>query len=1032
MTPFHTIIYSKKSPLTHIRVEGISISSYIFALRYRMGKPEAGTFARFRIDTNNASQLPDNTLTDNYYNRLPKTKTQECNTHVKVLYEVCITHVTSSSHLCNVKKQIKNMKLFFFTLLTILLAVTQVSAGVIKGSITDKQTKEPLIGATVQVAGSSTGVVADIEGSYTLSIANGTYNIEVKYIGYKPISLKGVHIEDETLLNFEMEPDTQTLADVTVVAQAKRNTELAQLSEQRRSLVVQSGVSAQQISKTQDKDASEVIKRIPGVSIIDEKFVMVRGLSQRYNNVWVNGSAVPSSEADSRAFSFDIIPSSQLDNMVIVKSPSPEYPADFTGGFILINTKEMPGKSGLNISVGGNLNDQTHFRSFYYNPGSGTDFLGFDNGLRSLNAGMKGTMNTYPGSATDIDVLRNGFNNNWNIKRMQPAGDLKLNANYSYRWDAESGRSYGLLLAANYSNSFKSYRNMENSLYGAYDTSNNQSVYMRRSVDDQYVNDVRVGGMLNFTFQPKDSRQHYEWKNIFNQLGKSKYTERRGFNAQNDNEHNMEYYYSSRTTYNTQYTGKYTLDEGKLDWSVGYAYANRNLPDRRLIELNDRSNNTMGLYRISREFTRLDEHIASGNLNYQKDFTFGTFTPTLRTGAYGEYRTRTYNTREFQYGYDPTITTLPNGFQYTENIANDLLVDSNYGTDKLYIQEEVDKRNNYSGNQIQAAGYAGASLPLGKLNVYAGIRYEFSRLELITNTRAHEESPISTYYDYNDFFPTVNLNYRLTGKQQLRLAYGKSVNRAEFRELSPAVYYDFDLASNVMGNSELKSCYVHNVDLRYEWYPTSGEQISVALFYKRFNSPIEWTYTVTGGTDLIYSYMNAKSANNYGVEVDIRKNLDFIGLKDFSWNFNAAWIKSQVEFTKGSNEKNRPMQGQSPYLINTGVFYQHTEHGWNTAILYNRIGKRIVGVGRSMGSSAEDTKNIPNSYEMPRNTIDLSVGKRLGNWELKVSVRDLLAEKVIFKQIDEVTVNQQTKSIEEVTKQFKPGRNFSLTVSYQF
>lgn len=939
--------------------------------------------------------------------------------------------IASTLHRKRNYKRMK-MKLLFFTLLFIFVSVAETSAGSIKGTIIDKQTKETLIGATVQIDGSTAGVVTDIDGKYNLRVKNGTYTITVKYVGYKPISMNGVKVGDDTTLNFGMEADTQTLADVTVVAQAKRNTELAQLSQQRRSLVVQSGVSAQQISKTQDKDASEVIKRVPGVSIIDEKFVMVRGLSQRYNNVWVNGSAVPSSEADSRAFSFDIIPSSQLDNMIIVKSPAPEYPADFTGGFVLLNTKDMPSSNGLNISVGSSINDQTHFKDFYYAKGSGTDFLGFDNGLRSLDAGMHGKMNMYPGSKTDIDVLGNGLNNNWAVKKMKPVGDLKLNVNYSHRWNTESGRNYGLLLAANYSNSFKSYRDMENSLYGAYDTNNDQSVYMRQSTDDQYVNDVRLGAMLNFTFQPKDSRQHYEWKNIFNQLGKSKYTERKGFNAQNDNEHNMEYYYSSRTTYNTQFTGKHTLDNGKLDWSAGYAYANRNLPDRRMIELNDRSNSTMGLYRISREFTRLDEHIASGNVNYQNELSFGSFTPTLRAGVYGEYRTRTYNTREFQFGYDPTSTTLPNGFQYTEDVTGSLLIDSNYGPDKLYMQEEVDKRNNYSGNNTQAAGYVGANLPFNHLNIYAGVRYEFNQLELITNTRSHENSPISTFYKYNDFFPTVNMSYQLTEKQQLRLAYGKSVNRAEFRELSPSVYYDFDLASSVMGNSDLKSCYIHNIDLRYEWYPSSGEQISVALFYKNFNNPIEWTYTVTGGTDLIYSYMNAKAANNYGVEVDIRKQLDFIGLKDFSWSFNAAWIKSKVEFDKGSNEKDRPMQGQSPYLINTGIFYQNQKHGWSAAALYNRIGKRIVGVGRSMGSSSEDSRNIPNSYEMPRNTVDLSLSKQLGKWELKASVRDLLAEKVVFKQIEEVTVNNQAKSVEEITKRYKPGRNFNLTVSYQF
>lgn len=930
------------------------------------------------------------------------------------------------------------MKHLFSKTLLILLLLTastfQAVAGIIKGTITDKATREPLTGATVQLMGTTLGVVADLDGNYQFTnVKNGTYAIIIKYIGYKEIVKDGVKVTNTPLtLSFEMEADAQTLGEVAVVAQVKKNTDVAMMSDQRRSLVVQSGVSAQQISKTQDKDAGEVIKRVPGVSIIDDKFVMVRGLSQRYNNVWINGSAVPSSEADSRAFSFDIIPSSQLDNMVIVKSPAPEYPSDFTGGFIMVNTKDMPSENSLNISVGGGVNDQTHFRNFLYNKGSGTDFLGFDNGLRTLQTGMKGAMNTYPNSK-NIDVLNNGLNNDWTVRSLKPASDLKFNLAYSHRWDAESGRSYGLLAAVNYSNTYKTYLDMENSLFGVYDTTNDKSVYMRHSKDDQYSQDSRLGAMLNLTFQPRNTHHRYEWKNIFNQIGKNRYTERRGFNAQNDEEHKMEYYYSSRTTYNTQFTGKHTFDRSRWDWSAGYAYANRNLPDRRRIDLNDRTDERMSLYSISREFTRLDEHIASANVNYSREFAFGDFAPVLKAGAYGEYRTRVYDTRQFNYTWNPTNTTLPKDFQFTDDPVNDILTADKFGADRLYLQEEVNKLNDYKGNNTQTSGYVSANLPFGALNVYAGVRYEYSSMELTMNTRSNEESPRSTTYTYNDLFPSVNATYQLTEKQQLRLAYGKSINRPEFRELSTSVFYDFDLASSVMGNSDLKASYVQNIDLRYEWYPSAGELFSVAFFYKNFKNPIEWTYTVAGGTDLIYSYMNAKGADSYGIELDIRKNLTFMGLKDFSWSFNGSLIKSKVKFESGSTEKDREMQGQSPYLINTGFFYQNADLGWNAAVLYNRIGKRIVGVGRSLGSSgAEDTKTIPNSYEMPRNTVDFSVGKKFGRWELKATVRDLLAERVTFKQIDNVTVSGQSKEIEEVTKQYKPGRNYGLTVSYNF
>lgn len=906
-------------------------------------------------------------------------------------------------------------------------------AGDVKGLVRDKEAVFSLPGASVRVLGTSMSTTTDLNGNYVLKLRPGTYSIEIRFLGYKPYIIEKLKVGKENItLDADLEINAQVLGSVMVTGRAKKNTEVAAITEQKRSLLVQSGVSAQQISKTQDKDASEVIRRVPGVSLIDEKFVMVRGLSQRYNNVWLNGSAVPSSEADSRSFSFDIIPSSQLDNLTIVKSPAPEYPADFTGGFVLVNTKEMPGENGLNVTLGLGMNDRTHFRNFFYGKSGGTDFLGFDNGMRSLQGGMNAVMNKYEGTE-NIDVMNNSFNNDWTVRRKKPLPDLKFNFSYNHQWNIENLGKIGMLAALNYSNGYHSYTDMENSLFGAYDVTNDRPVYLRRSVDNQYSNDARLGAMLNLTLRPKGKGHLFEWKNIFNQLGKDRYTERSGFNAQNDREHNMEYFYSSRTTYNTQFTGKHTLKENFLDWSAGYAYANRDMPDRRVINLNDRTDNRMGLYSIDREYTRLDEHIFSANVNYKREFAIASVKPTVKAGAYGEYRTRTYRTRDFYYSWNPTNCVLPEGFQFTEDIAGQLLVPENYGYNKLYMKEEVNKTNDYDGHNTMGAGYLAANIPLGKFNIYAGVRYEYERMELVTNTRSYEDSPLSTFYTYNDLFPSVNMGYRFDEKNQIRLAYGKSVNRPEFRELSPSVYYDFDLASNVVGNSDLKAAYIHNVDLRYEFYPTAGEQVSIAFFYKRFNNPIEWTYTVAGGTDLIYSNKNAKAANNYGIELDIRKKLNFIGLPDFSLSLNASWIYSKVQFDAGSREQDRPMQGQSPYLINTGLFYQNERLKVNAAILYNRIGKRLVGVGRSLGTAGgEDTRNIPNSYEMPRNTIDLSIGKTFGKWEVKANLRDLLAERVEFLQIENVEGANGVYEIQEVTRSYYPGRNYGISLSYNF
>lgn len=914
----------------------------------------------------------------------------------------------------------------------------------IKGVVIDQKSKETLIGAVVTVDGTNVKAITNIDGNFQIDGLDKEkkYTLYINYVGYKTQKIDGVQAKDADQV-IALQPDEQQLKEVTVTAVERRNTDAAMIQVAKNSPVIVSNVSAQEISRTQDTNAGEVIRRVPGVSLIDDKFVMVRGLSQRYNNVWVNGGAVPSSEADSRAFSFDIIPSSQIDNLTIVKSPTAEYPADYSGGFIIVNTKEIPAENSFNIAVGGNWNTSSAFQNFSYSKGSGTDFLGFDNGLRSLNGGIHAALNPQlnangkPVGDYATSLLGNGLNNDWLVKNRKPLGDLKLAASLNQRWML-GGRTLGMLAALNYTNEYRTYENMENNLYGIYDAANDKPNYLRHSVDDQYNNNVRLGAMLNFTFLSKDGNHKYQLKNIFNQLATSRYTWRDGVSAQSNLERSAEYYYRSRTTYNGQLTGKHTFTSDALDWSIGYAYANRHLPNRRRYLIDDALES--GVYAlstgndISREWTQLDEHILSLGVNDKHHFKFGNFEPDLQVGAYGEYRSREYQTRNFIYNWNVSDNNMPSDFRHSD-IPTLLSSEANMGYDKLYLLEEKQMRNNYRGHNTLGAGYLALSLPFGKLGIHAGVRFEHNDMELISNSRDYEKSESSRHYKTDDVFPSLNTTYKINDQHQVRLSYGRSINRPEFREVSSSVYYDFDLASNVQGNTELKNCYVDNLDLRYEWYPSRGELISLAVFYKHFDSPIEWTYTVAGGTDLIYSYKNAKSANNYGVELDIRKNLGFIGLKDFSWSFNGALIKSKVQFEKGAKEEDRPMQGQSPYLINTGIFYKNAPLKMDIALLYNRIGKRIIGVGRSEGSTGDDSNSrVPHSYEMPRNTIDFSLAKKFGeHLELKLNVRDLLAEKIYYKQFADVTYSDGSKKeVEEIARCYKPGRNIGLQAIYKF
>lgn len=904
------------------------------------------------------------------------------------------------------------------------------------GKVTDGKSKDALIGATVQVEGTNIIAATDIDGNFRLSgLKEGEkYRLTITYVAYKNKEIDGVQASDQPqMISVALTPDEQTLGEVTVTGIARKNTEAAMVQIAKNSPVIVNNVSAQEIGKTQDSNAGEVIRRVPGVSLIDDKFVMVRGLSQRYNNVWINGGAAPSSEADSRAFSFDLIPSAQIDNMQIVKTPSPEYPADYTGGFVLVNTKDIPVGNMFQVSVGGNWNTASVFKDFQYAKGSSTDFLGFDGGLRNLDGGFRSSLRSIGNGGTDL--VGNGLNNDWLIKSMKPWGDLKLSANLGRRWKLGENQM-GMIAALNYTNEYRTFSDMQNNQFGVYNERNDRSIYLSNSLDNQYNHNARLGAMLNLTLLTADGNSKFQFKNIFNQIGNDRYTSRQGVDEQNNQTRSAEYYYRSRTTYNGQFTGKHTLKNDELDWSLSYSYANRNVPDRRRYLQNDAlETGTIQLITgndISREWTRLDEHILSAAVNDRHDFDFNGWKPTMKLGAYGEYRTREYKTREFIYNWEPENNSLPADFRKSD-LPTLLSNSGNFGADKLYLLEEPNRRDDYKGHNTLGAGYLAATLPFGSLSVFAGLRYEYNKMELITNTRDDRPSPLSHFYKYNDLFPSLNATYKFSDKHQLRLSYGKTVNRPEFREVSPSVFYDFDLAADVKGNTELTSCYVQNLDLRYEFYPSRGEMVSVALFYKYFDAPIEWTYTLSGGNRMIYSYMNADHANNYGVELDIKKDLSFIGLPDFSWSFNGAIIKSRVNFNGSANMENRPMQGQSPYLVNTGIFYKNDKQQLDIALLYNRIGKRIIGVGRSEGTtSGNETLRVPDSYEMPRDVLDLSISKKFGtHWEIKANVRDLLAQKVYYKEFVTANLNSGgTKEVEQVTRCFKPGRNIGLTVTY--
>lgn len=927
--------------------------------------------------------------------------------------------------------------------------------GSITGTVKDKSNSEVLIGTTVQIDGSTTGTTTDINGQFILkNLKPGKYNLKVSYVSYNPEYIQNVNVEKDKTVNIdvELEANTVSLSDITVTAVRRTNTEISMITDIKASQFVSTGISGQQISKTLDKDASEVVKRVPGITIMDNRFLIVRGLSQRYNNVWLNNAATPSAEADVKAFSFDIIPSSMIENIMIFKSPAAELPADFSGGFVKISTKNLPEKNGFFLSYGTGISETTTFGEFYRPLSSSTDWLGYDNGSRALPSDMPSHLNQYelatnPVIRERITSIGRELNNNWLPVSGTAYPDQKFLAgmNRKFRFGKAT---IGNITAVTY-NLSNSSEKIQNTDYSIYDYSLDKPSYLNQFTDQQFSNSARIA-VMNNTSVSLGNDNRIEFRNLFNQAGSSRYIRRTGREWYNNGRYirSDELRYLSRSIYTGQLAGYHSFDKGRttIDWILGYASSNKKEPDtKRYRYLRDESdeNKYMLLFSDqpdlssqSRMWINLGEHTISGLINFTRQLDLGRFKPEIKAGLYIENKDRSFHARNFGYAK----ASLESVFGQTYLPVDQIFTDENINlTTGIKLSEVTALSDSYTAGNNQIAGYLSAKIPAGnKINIYAGLRVEKNRQTLSSYKQASSVQ-VNVDRDTVNIFPSANVTYNLSDKSLIRAAYGMTVNRPEFREIAPFYYVDFEQNAGIYGAPHIRQAYVHNFDLRYELYPDHGETFNIGVFYKRFINPIE--QIILGNNPTQYSFENVESANSMGIESELRKSLDFIpGFRNFTAVLNASVIKSHVTFPYGSLSRNRPLEGQSPYIINAGLYYQGESNGLMVSALYNIIGKRIVAVGRPSPNEWED---IPDIYEMPRNVIDITISKTFGKrFEIKGGIKDILNEKAEHMQSIKTTVNMETYSKganqgfkefnrNQYTRIFYPGRYFSLGITFR-
>ena len=906
--------------------------------------------------------------------------------------------------------------------------------GVLSGKIIDGTTGQTLIGATVKILGTTQSAVSDIQGNFTIkNIGVGTQAVICSYVSFATDTVGDVSIlEGANKLDITMLSASVAMKMVQVEATLKRDNANAIAIVQKNSLVAIDAISSDVIRRSPDKNSGEILKRISGASLQDNKFAIVRGLSDRYNNAMINGALLPSSEPDRRAFAFDIFPSAVIDNLIIYKTAAPDLTSEFAGGIIQITTKDIPDQNFTNLSISQSYNSLTTFKPFLNQ--QATNKLGF--GSTKMPAGFPDRA-TFVNSTKDQKIAYSKlYANDWQAS-VQPntLPNLSLMVNKGITKTIGSQSVLGAIMALTYNNTNSQTQRIRRD----YETYDKQLVEYS---DQNYANAAVLGALLNVGYKINGNNR-ITLQNTFNINAENIVLERTGKNFENEQDIKVT---AQQTTQNlllnSQVLGDHYLKNKtiKLKWQAGTVYLKSDVPNLRkdyYVQNQDQKDSYVAYVPFvpstsyaGRFYSNLSERVYFGGADLSLPFKIGKQAQTLKIGTYNQVKDRSFRARVMGYvinnltSFNGDLLNLP---------QNELLAEKNISQTGFRLDEITANTDLYSVNSKLVANYFMLDTRFTeKMHVAWGVRAEYSEQNLFS---PHPTTNIDTQLvrnKYMNFLPSFNFIYSLTSKSNLRVSGSQTISRPEFREISPFVFYDFITASLQEGKPNLLPTNIYNADVRLENFAANGQLISMSLFYKKFINPIEQTVFYTGIGTATRSYINAKSAQNLGLEVELKRNFgflnNFLSLKNaenFGMNANIAIIRSVVDVSNDAfaPQKSRAMQGQSPFVANAGLYYQSNTNGLSASLLYNRIGNRITQVG-SFG--------FANVVENSRNIIDFQLAKRFeNNIEIRLTAADILRNPVRYFQDNQPNLKFNPETDVIVFEQ-RNASNIGLNFTYKF
>ncbi len=959
-----------------------------------------------------------------------------------------------------------SFKIFFTLIFLFFVAGLNAQDGIIRGSVYDDATGEPLISVTVVIEGTTKGTLTDPDGKFNLSMSPGKYNLKLSYISYETMIISGITVNagDVILLdNLRLKPATVGLSEVTVTASMARNTENAILTIKMKSPAVMDGISAVSFRKMGDSDAASSMKRVPGVSVEGGKYIYIRGLGDRYTKTILNGVDIPGLDPDRNTMQMDIFPVNIIDNIIVYKSFSAELPADFTGGVVDIAVKDFPEQKKGNIFFSVGYNPDYHFNNDYLMyEGGKTDFLGFDDGTREIPAtsNIPFFVNVVGDPEGGNGIRYRDILENFNPKMAA----MKQRSYMDYSFGTSFGNQFALkkvTLGYNFVFTYKSNTEYyEKAEYGRYGLSGDPDVteleVREFQVGDFGVNTVLVSGLAGFAVKTLKSKyrinllhmQNGESKaGIFNYTGSDQGSNFEGF------QHNLEY--SQRSLTNLLIDGKHTIKGSEWDivWKLSTTISKIEDPDARFVRYIDENE----IYLINTEsgfperiWRELSEINLAGLIHVIKEFTFRGEKAKLNFGGAYNYKERDFVIRKFALNIrNVPLTGDPDELFRPENLwPRDGSAISGTTYEAHFVPSNPNQFNATSSN---LAGYLSTELSLFKnLKTIPGVRVE-NHIQRYTGRDQMGLNILNNdkVLDNLDFFPSINFIYTLTDQQNIRFSYASTVARPSFKEISYAEIADpisgrtfvgglFRDADDVAGieywNGNLRNTYIHNFDLRWEIFQAYGQMISVSGFYKKFIRPIEIVqYATQTGS---FQPRNVGHGEVLGAEIEFRENLEPIGraFKNFSITTNFSVTRSRIElsntelFSRIENartgqtiDNHRVMAGQAPYIINSGISYNGGErgfrNGFEAGLYYNVQGITLQYVGIA---------DRPDIYTLPFHSLNFTASKNLGKekrTQIGLKIENLLNDK-------KESVFKSFNPTDQFFTRLEPGITFKFKLSY--